>query len=194
MPVLDRPDIQFTAKEISRAMASPTVHADGTLKALSLYLAGHPRVLWRYHRQEWTEKVWGLTDSNSAACPETRKSSSATYFMLGKHPVFTASSTQTILSLSSGEAVRSCAVCLSNAGVEESHVGLVTGGQGRAFNGQLSMQRVVFQTWCGENSTHPLSCTVASTRRGTTTDCDYPACDCWTCLDWPRAKVERSKR
>ena len=61
---LCRPDIQFTAKEISRAMASPTVHADETLKALSRYLAGHPRVLWRYPRQEWTGKVWGLTDSN----------------------------------------------------------------------------------------------------------------------------------
>ena len=46
--------------------------------------------------------------------------------------------------------LRSCAVCLSNAGVEESHVGLVTGGQGRAGNGQLSMQGVVFQTWCWE--------------------------------------------
>ena len=43
---LDRPDIQFTAKEISRAMASPTIHADGALKALSRSLAGHPRVLW----------------------------------------------------------------------------------------------------------------------------------------------------
>ena len=49
---LDRPDIQFTAKEISRAMASLTVHADETLKA--------PRVLWR----EWTGKVCGLTDTN----------------------------------------------------------------------------------------------------------------------------------
>ena len=60
--------------------------------------------------------------------------------------------------------------------VEESHNGFVTGGQGRAGDGQLSMQGVVFQTWCGENSTHPLSCIVVSTRRGTTTDCDYPAC------------------
>ena len=45
-------------------MVSPTVHADETLKALSRYLAGHPRVLWRYQRQEWTGRVWGLTDSN----------------------------------------------------------------------------------------------------------------------------------
>ena len=97
-------------------------------------------------------------------------------------------------------------MCLSNAGVEESDVGLVTGGQGKACNGQLSMQRVVFQTWRGENSAHPLSCAVASTRRGTTTDFDYsafgtkaaspktPCGDCRACLDWPRAKVERSRR
>ena len=147
---LDRPDIQFTAKEISRAMASPTVHADETLKALLRYLAGHPRVLWRYPRQEWTGKVWGLTDSNWAACPVTRKSSSATYLMLGKHPIFAASSTQTISSLSSGEVSRSCAVCLSNVGVEESHVGFVTGGQVRAGNGQLCMQGVVFQMCAGK--------------------------------------------
>ena len=55
---LDRPDIQFTAKEISRAMTSPTVHADETLKALSRYLVSHPRVLWRFLRQELTGKVW----------------------------------------------------------------------------------------------------------------------------------------
>ena len=60
---LDRPDIQFTSKEISGAMASPTIHADEPLKALSRYLAGHPRVLWRYPRQEWPGKVWELTDS-----------------------------------------------------------------------------------------------------------------------------------
>ena len=57
---LDRPDIQFTAKEISRAMASRTVHADETLKALSRYLASHPRVLWRYPRQECDRKNLGV--------------------------------------------------------------------------------------------------------------------------------------
>ena len=101
---LDRPDIQFTAKELSRAMASPTVHADETLKALSRFLAGHPRVLWRCPRQQWPWKVWGLTDSNWAACPVTHKSSSATYLVLGRHSIFAASSTQTIFCLSSGEA------------------------------------------------------------------------------------------
>ena len=168
---LDRPDIQFTAKEISRAMASPTIHADETLEALSRHLAGHPRVLWRYPRQEWTAKVWGLTDSNWAACPVTRKSSALTSCWENQ---LNADDFK-LVKRGSG-VLRNCAVCLSDAELEESHVGLVTGGQGRAGNGQLSMQGVVFQTWCGENSTHPLSCTVASTRRGTTTDCDYSAC------------------
>ena len=96
---LDRPDIQFTAKEISRATASPTVHADETLKALSRYLAGHPRVLWRYTRQEWTGKVLELGSLSG---------DSQEYFgdlhHAGKHPIFAASSTQRILTLSSGEA------------------------------------------------------------------------------------------
>ena len=43
--------------------------------------------------------------------------------------------------------LRSCEVCLSNAGVKKSHVGLVNGGQGRTGNRQLNMQRVVFQTF-----------------------------------------------
>ena len=56
------------------------------------------------HGRNGRGKVLGLTDSNWAACLVTRKSISATYLMLGKHPIFAASSTQTILSLSSGEA------------------------------------------------------------------------------------------
>ena len=57
---------------------------------------------WRYpRRMAW--KSLGVTDSNWAACPVTRKSSSATYLLLGRHPIFAASSTQTILILLSGE-------------------------------------------------------------------------------------------
>ena len=62
------------------------------------------------------------------------------------------------------------AVCLSNAVVEEPLVGLITGGQGRACNGQFGMQGVMFQTRCWKDSAHPLSCAVASTRRGTGKD------------------------
>ena len=148
-----------------------TIHADETLKALSRYLAGHPRVLWRYPRQEWPGKVWELTDSNWDACPVTRKSSSATYLMLGGHPIFAASSTQTILSLSSGEAEFYGAVrcawrtlglksLLSDLSLE---VKAELGTDSSACNGLC----------CWKDSAHPLSCAVASTRRGTTTDWDH---------------------
>ena len=149
---LDRPDIQFTAQEIFPAMTSPTVHADETLKTLSRYLAGHPSVLWRHPRQEWMGKVWGLRNSNWAACRVTRKSTSATYLMLGKHPIFAASTTQTIFKLVKrrSRVLRSCAVCLSNAGVKESHVGLILGSQGRTGNRQLSMQGVCSRRGAGK--------------------------------------------
>ena len=56
-------------------------------------------------------------------------------------------------------------MCLLDTGVEESHVGLVTGCQGRIGNGQLNMQGVVLQTWCRKNSTHPSRRQIAITRR-----------------------------
>ena len=101
---LDRPDIQFAAKEVSRAMSAPTVNADETLKGIARYLLGRPRMVWKYPRQAWQGAIYGMTDSNWAACPTTRKSTSSSYLALGGHPIFTASSTQGVISLSSGEA------------------------------------------------------------------------------------------
>jgi hypothetical protein len=100
---LDRPDLQFVAKEISRVMSKPTVYADETLKGVARYLRGNPRVVWQYPRQPMVSKVVGLTDANWGACPVTRKSTSSTHLMLGRHPIFSASSTQAIIALSSGE-------------------------------------------------------------------------------------------
>jgi hypothetical protein len=101
---LDRPDIQFVAKEISRAMSSPTVNAYEAAKSCARYLLSCPRVVWRYPRQPMCTAVHGLTDSNWAGCPITRKSTTATHLMVGRHPVYAGCSTQTIISLSSGEA------------------------------------------------------------------------------------------
>ena len=100
---LDRPDLQFVAKEISRAMATPTINADETLKGVARYLLTKPRLRWRYPRQAMPSKVVGLADANWAGCPVTRKSTGCTHLMLGRHPIFAGSATQTIISLSSGE-------------------------------------------------------------------------------------------
>ena len=197
-------------------MASPTIHADETLKALSRYLAGHPRVLWRYPRQEWPGKVWRLTDSNWAACPVTRKSSSATYLMLGGHPIFAASSTQTILSLSSGEAefygaVR-CACrtlglksLLSDLSLEVK-AELVTDSsackglcsrRGAGRFGTSTVLRCGFNTpWHDDRLGSRVArkktwLQMSGPRRASP---KTPCGDCWACLDWPRLKVGRSRR
>ena len=106
-------------------------------------------------------------DSDWAAFLVIRKSSSATYLMQVQHPIFAASSTQTILSLSSGEAefygaVR-CACRKLGSKSLMSDLSL-----------EVKAELVTDSSACKglwENSTHPLS-----KRRGTTTDWDYSAC------------------
>ena len=101
---LDRPELQFMAKEMSRVMAEPTVNGEETMKSTCRFLQAYPRVAWMFPRQLTPKRLDGLTDSNWAGCPVTRKSTSCTHLMHGCHPIFSGSSTQTIISLSSGEA------------------------------------------------------------------------------------------
>ena len=100
---LDRPDLQFVAKEISRSMAQPTVNADEILKGVARYLAQTPRVLRWFPRQPASGKLTARVDANWAACPVIRESTGCTHLMLGRHPLFAGSSTQTVIALSSGE-------------------------------------------------------------------------------------------
>ena len=116
---LDRPNIQFTAKDISRAVASPTLLLAKT--CLEDILPSRPA---RRRR--------------SVACRAEKRSFTGTCGVLVERWGWRVS----------------CRIC--------------------HWRSRQTLWRT--QTWCGENSTHPLSCTVASTRRGTTTDCDYPAC------------------
>ena len=96
----------------------------------------------------------------------------------GKTSYFAASSTQTFLSLSSGEAEFYGAVrcACRTLGLKSLMSDLSLEVTAELVFDSSACKEVVFQTWCGENSTHPLSCIVASTRRGTTRDCDYPEC------------------
>ena len=138
----------------------------------------HPCVLWRYPRQEWPGKAWGLTDSNWAACPVTRKSSSATCLMVGRHPIFAASSTQTILSLSSGEAEFYGAVrcACRSLGLKS-----LLSDLSLEVKAELETDSAACKGLCSRRGAAKIRhihfpATVASTRRGTTTDCDYSAC------------------
>ena len=74
------------------------------LKHLARYLVKHPRLVWKFVRQHLPTHVDAFADSNWAGCLVTRKSTTCCVLTLGAHCLSTASFTQAVISLSSGEA------------------------------------------------------------------------------------------
>ena len=101
---LDRPDIAFSAKEVSRRMACPDSWDERRLKRILRYLKGVPRVQWHYRWQD-VKDVWTCyVDSDWATCVRTRRSTSGGVLMRGSHLLLHWSRTQQTVALSSGEA------------------------------------------------------------------------------------------
>ena len=101
---MDRPDIQFCSKDISRCMASPVKGDWGKLKKLGRYLIHRPRVAHMYF---WQSKPVGFTiyvDSNWAGCLKTRRSTTGIAVLYGNCLIRTLSRTQGNIALSSAEA------------------------------------------------------------------------------------------
>ena len=99
----DRPEIQFSAKEVCRWMSNPTEVSLNALKRLGRFVAGHKRLVYHYPWQT-VDRVDTYSDTDWAGCPKTRKSTSGGCLMLGRHLIKSWSSTQTSIALSSGEA------------------------------------------------------------------------------------------
>ena len=99
----DRPEIQYATKEICRWMSAPTVAGVTALKRLGRYLAGHRRLVFSYPWQQ-AESFEIYSDTDWAGCVKTRKSTSGGCLMMGSHLLKSWSSTQGLISLSSGEA------------------------------------------------------------------------------------------
>ena len=99
----DRLDVQHATKEVCRSMSNPTDQGWKALKRIARFLAGKPRLIYRYRQQE----VHGIdvySDTDWAGCPKTQKSTSRGAVMVGAHTIKHWSSTQPSVSLSSGEA------------------------------------------------------------------------------------------
>ena len=101
---LDRADISFSSKEVSRGMANPTIGDTVRLKRILRYLKGRPRVINRYKWQDPQTHIRGMCDSDWAGCCRTRKSTSGGVLMYGTHLLAHWSSTQSVIALSSAEA------------------------------------------------------------------------------------------
>ncbi len=99
----DRPEIQFAAKEVCRWMSSPSELSLGALKRMGRFLEGHQRLVYSYPWQE-AEGLEVYSDTDWAGCQRTRKSTSGGGLLLGRHLIKSWSSTQSSVSLSSGEA------------------------------------------------------------------------------------------
>ena len=99
----DRPECQFSAKELCRWMSSP--HASGLagLKRLGRYLEGRRRLVFKYPWQS-ADLIDTYSDTDWAGCVRTRKSTSGGCLMLGSHLIKSWSTTQSQVALSSGEA------------------------------------------------------------------------------------------
>jgi len=101
---LDRPDMSFTSKELSRSMSKPLEGDIIRMKRAIRYLRGHGRMKIFY---EWQGEERGLTtytDSDWAGCRRTRRSTSGGAILRGSHLITHWSSTQTTVALSSAEA------------------------------------------------------------------------------------------
>ena len=101
---LDRPDVQYAAKEVSRGMASPTVGDAIKLKRLAKYLVKYLRAVFRYKFQKPPSRIRVFSDTDWAGCIKTRKSTQGGVVMLGGCAIKSWASTQALIALSSGEA------------------------------------------------------------------------------------------
>ena len=90
----DRPDIQYSVKEVCRRMAKPVEGDWQKLIRLGRYLKGAPRCVLEYRWQEASCSPAGYSDSDWAGDRATGKSTSGGIVMLGGHLVKSWSRTQ----------------------------------------------------------------------------------------------------
>ena len=101
---LDRPEVQFAAKECARGMSTPTQRHMSLLKRAARFTLEAPRTVWVWKRQAPVKTLVLHCDTDWAGCKLTRRSTSAMVAFAGQHCLLTASTTQIPIALSSGEA------------------------------------------------------------------------------------------
>ena len=101
---MDRPDIQYSVKELCHVMSKPRQSSWAKLKQLARYLKGKMELEFLYKFQDEPREITVMVDGDWAGCRTTRKSTSGGFAFLGAACVKTWSSTQGSVALSSGEA------------------------------------------------------------------------------------------
>ena len=99
-----RSEIQFAVKQLCRGMSKPTEEDWTKLKHLGRYLVNKARCRALHMYQGKVNEVAVTTDTDYAGCYKTRKSTSGGIIQHGDHTIKIWSATQSVVSLSSGEA------------------------------------------------------------------------------------------
>eukprot|EP00975_Prorocentrum_lima_P029845 6262018-Prorocentrum_lima.AAC.1 len=73
---LDRPDIQFTCKELARGVSQPRRRHWKQMKRLARYLRSRPRVVQLIPNQGHIKDIVAWVDADHAGCIRTCKSTS----------------------------------------------------------------------------------------------------------------------
>ena len=103
---MDRPECAYTTKELCRFFATPTKTGVEQLKRLIQYLAGAPRLVWKFgfHYSSGVNDLNVFVDTDFAGCHITRRSTSGGAVCRGNHLIKHWSTTQATVALSSAEA------------------------------------------------------------------------------------------
>ena len=100
---MDRPDLQYAAKEVCREMSKPVKASLKNLFRIGGHLIDHPRLIWNFMYQDCLTHLTISVDANWAGCRRTRKSTSGGTAKVGRHLLKTWSKTQALIARSSGE-------------------------------------------------------------------------------------------
>jgi hypothetical protein len=100
---MDRPDLSFATKELCRRMSAPVAADAASLRRVARYLSDEPRTVYHFAWQA-TGSFNAFVDTDFAGCQKTRKSTSGGCAMMGSHLIKHWSTTQKVVTLSSGEA------------------------------------------------------------------------------------------
>lgn len=102
----DNPMVQYSAKEVCRAMSGPTAKDFANIKKVVRFLKGLGAVTWKYSWQDEDEfsNIVVYVDSDWAGCKKTRRSTTGGVIKVGQHVLRTWSATQPTIATSSGEA------------------------------------------------------------------------------------------
>ena len=100
----DRVDIAFSCKELCLEFSVPSRDPFAKLKRVVRYLAGLPRLVYKFDFQDLPSRADIYTDTDFAGCKISRRSTSGGLICLGNHTIRHWSKTQSTIALSSGEA------------------------------------------------------------------------------------------